>query len=134
MQQLINKSSLFVLDNMLKAEGYDTNMIRSSFEYWADFGGIVDEWIEQAAEGIAYGAICSSAVFEFEAIVIGGAIPESVKEKIISSVRKKVKSADLRGLTPFNIVTSSLGKDAQSIGSANLPLLALFSKEIQSVK
>lgn len=129
-QQLIMKSSLFVLENMLHEAGYNTEEIHNSYEYWGDCGDIVDLWIDQVAEGLAYAAISAAAIFEAESIVIDGTIPDTVRRNIVALTQDKIKSSDLRGLSALQCVSGTIGGKAQSVGSANLPLLATYFQEI----
>jgi predicted NBD/HSP70 family sugar kinase len=129
-QQLITKSSLFVLEKMLHEAGYNTEKIHNSYEYWGDYGDIIDLWIDQVAEGLAYAAISAAAIFEAESIVIDGTVPETVLGKIVDLTKDKIKSADLRGLSALQCISGTIGGKAQSVGSANLPLLATYFQEI----
>ncbi len=129
-QQLIMKSSLFVLENMLNDAGYDSHQIHSSDSYWQEYLDIVDDWIEQVAEGLTYVALNSAAVFEAQAIVIDGIFPEDVRDKIVERTNNKIEASDLRGLSSLMCVNGVIGSKAQSVGSANLPLLATYFQEL----
>ncbi|MDP5032279.1 MAG: ROK family transcriptional regulator [Paraglaciecola sp.] len=130
-QQLIMQSSLYILEKMLIEAGHDAKVLWQSSEYWGELGPILDQWIDKVAEGLAYAALCSMAIFDFEAIVIDGAIPGAVRSKIVAATALKISQADTRGLSPSKIVSGSIGSKAQSIGCANLPLLVNFSQDSQ---
>ncbi len=132
-QQLIMQSSLYILEKMLADAGYDGKALWQSSEYWGELGQTLDDWIDKVADGLAYAALCSMAIFDFEAIVIDGAIPVSVREKIIRATAEKISVADTRGLSPCQIVNGTIGGKAQSIGCANLPLLVNFSQDSQNL-
>ncbi|WP_426357126.1 ROK family transcriptional regulator [Pseudocolwellia sp. HL-MZ19] len=129
-QQLIMKSSLFVLENMLNNTDYDTQQLHNAEDYWHECSDVVDQWIEQAAEGLTYAALNSAAIFEAEAIVIDGTFPEFVRDKIVDLTKNKIKASDLRGLSPLQCVSGTIGSKAQSVGSANLPLLATYFQDL----
>ncbi|WP_220493207.1 MULTISPECIES: ROK family transcriptional regulator [Pseudoalteromonas] len=128
-QQLIMQSSLYILEKMLKDDGYNTDIVWSSKEYWGDLGPVLDKWIDQVADGLAYAALCSLAIFDFEAIVIDGAIPINVREKIVLATKLKLSQADHRGIYRCAVQSGSIGAKAQSIGCANLPLIINFSQD-----
>ncbi|MDC9550256.1 ROK family transcriptional regulator [Pseudoalteromonas sp. CST5] len=128
-QQLIMQSSLYILEKMLKNDGYNTDILWSSNEYWGDLGPVLEKWIDQVADGLAYAALCSLAIFDFEAVVIDGAIPINVREKIVLATQIKLSEADHRGINRCEVKSGSIGAKAQSIGCANLPLLINFSQD-----
>nr|WP_024597028.1 MULTISPECIES: ROK family transcriptional regulator [Pseudoalteromonas] len=132
-QQLIMQSSLYILEKMLKGDGYNTDILWSSKEYWGDLGPVLDKWIDQVADGLAYAALCSLAIFDFEAIVIDGAIPINVREKIVLATKLKLSQADHRGINRCEVQSGSIGAKAQSVGCANLPLLINFSQDHASL-
>lgn len=129
-QQLIMKSSLYVLENMLSDAGHNIQDIHNSHKYWGDCGDIVNVWIEGVADGLVHAAISASAIFDAEAIVIDGFIPEGVRNKIVDLTKEKIQSSDLRGLSSLACVNGTIGGKAQSVGSANLPLLATYFQDI----
>lgn len=132
-QQLIMQSSLYILEKMLKDDGYNTDILWGSKEYWGDLGPVLDKWIDQVADGLAYAALCSLAIFDFEAIVIDGAIPINVREKIVAATKCKLSQADHRGINRCEVQSGSIGAKAQSVGCANLPLLINFSQDNTSI-
>ena len=132
-QQLIMQSSLYILEKMLKDDGYNTDILWGSKEYWGDLGPVLDKWIDQVADGLAYAALCSLAIFDFEAIVIDGAIPINVREKIVAATKCKLSQADHRGINRCEVKSGSIGAKAQSVGCANLPLLINFSQDNTSI-
>ncbi|WP_349768654.1 ROK family transcriptional regulator [Pseudoalteromonas prydzensis] len=132
-QQLIMQSSLYILEKMLKDDGYNTDILWGSKEYWGDLGPVLDKWIDQVADGLAYTALCSLAIFDFEAIVIDGAIPINVREKIVAATKCKLSQADHRGINRCEVKSGSIGAKAQSVGCANLPLLINFSQDNTSI-
>ena len=132
-QQLIMQSSLYILEQMLIDAGYDGKSLWQSSEYWGELGATLDDWIDKVADGLAYVALCSMAIFDFEDIVIDGAIPVTVREKIVRATAKKKAKSDPRGLSPCKVLSGTIGGKAQSIGCANLPLLANFSQDSRSL-
>ncbi|MBJ2137798.1 ROK family transcriptional regulator [Paraglaciecola chathamensis] len=132
-QQLIMHSSLYILENMLTEAGRDTGGLTNSSDYWGDLGESLEIWIDMVAEGLTYATLCSSAIFDFEAIIIDGAIPISVRDKIVNAVAIKVQESDTRGLSHCQVVSGTIGSKAQSIGCANLPLLVNFTQDLQQL-
>ena len=114
-QQLIMQSSLYILEKMLKNDGYNTDILWSSNEYWGDLGPVLEKWIDQVADGLAYAALCSLAIFDFEAVVIDGAIPINVREKIVLATQIKLSEADHRGINRCEVKEILISKNQKSI-------------------
>ena len=55
---------------------------------WGEFGVHLDEWIEEAASALAYAMVAAISVIDFEAIVIDGAMPATVRERLTAARRR----------------------------------------------
>lgn len=125
--QLIMQCSIYILEKMLAEAGVDTTLLFKSAAQWDDLGPTLNTWIDQVSEGLAYAALTSIAILDIEGIVIDGALPESIKMKIVEATQQKLQASDFRGLNRCDVTSGAIGLKAQSIGSATLPLLANFS-------
>ena len=67
------------------------------------------------------------AFLDLDAVIIEGALPDNIKAELLSRCGQLLQSADFRGLSSLTLRGGSVGADAQSFGSANLPLLAQYS-------
>ncbi|MDC8830274.1 ROK family transcriptional regulator [Alteromonas gilva] len=126
-KQLIEQSSLYLLEQALKHRAIDTHFLHQQPLQWPDNLPVLNGWLEQVADGLMHTAISAQALLDLDAIVIDGAIPENIKARIVSRCQAKLTGADMRGLSPLQIKPGSIGAGAQSLGCANLPLLALYS-------
>ena len=63
---------------------------------------------------------------EFEAIIIDGAIPAAVRQRIVAGIQENLQKLDQRGIAPLQIVEGLIGVDARAKGAASLPLFANF--------
>jgi predicted NBD/HSP70 family sugar kinase len=127
--QLIACASLYQLERRLDAAGIDASSIWATPESWAEFGSQLDGWIEDAASALAYAAVAAISVIDFEAMVIDGAMPATVRERLTARTAEVFASLDRRGLSDVDIVSGSIGADAGSIGAAALPLIKLFARD-----
>ncbi|MCU4675709.1 ROK family transcriptional regulator [Catenovulum sp. 2E275] len=125
-RQLINQSSLFLLENRLKTQGIDTRILYFANSQWQGFDDILTNWIDTIADGLVYASLTATAILDLEAVIIDGAVPQAVKQRIVETVKQKYQSSDTRGLTQLEFCCGELGRQAQAIGSANLPLLAQY--------
>jgi predicted NBD/HSP70 family sugar kinase len=125
-QQLIHNASLFVLENQLQAAGLDPMVLARSPEDWGEIGPELNVWLEQTANSLAFAAVATMSVVDFEAIIIDGAMPADVRAELVRRTRLAVASHDLRGLPNFSIEEGRIGSDARAMGAASLSLLANY--------
>ena len=78
---------------------------------------------------LAYATVAAISVIDFEAIVIEGALPATVRERLTARTAQVFASLDRRGLSEVDIVSGSIGADAGSIGAAALPLIKQFARD-----
>jgi predicted NBD/HSP70 family sugar kinase len=127
--QLIAYASIYQLERRLEAEGIDASSIWATPESWGEFGSQLDNWIEDAAFALAYAAVAAISVIDFEAMVIDGAMPATVRERLTARTMQIFAGLDRRGLSDVDIVLGSIGPDAGSIGGAALPLIKQFARD-----
>jgi predicted NBD/HSP70 family sugar kinase len=127
--QLIACASIYQLERRLEAAGIDASSICATPESWGEFGSQLDAWIEDAASALAYATVAAISVIDFEAMVIDGAMPATVRERLTARTAQIFAGLDRRGLSDVDIVSGSIGADAGSIGAAALPLIKLFARD-----
>jgi predicted NBD/HSP70 family sugar kinase len=126
-QQLIRSASIYVLENKLAATGLDPMLLWHNGSDWEEFGRTLDDWIDEAATGLAVAALSAVAVLDCEAVIIDGAIPAAVRSRLVGATRAKIESLDRQGLSPFTVVEGTIGGDARVMGGASVPLLSNFA-------
>ncbi len=129
LQQLIRAASLYRLERKLIEAGRPGADIWLSPDDWSGFAEPLDRWIEEAALALAQAIVAALSVIDFEAIVIDGAFPLDVRQRLVARVGEEVARLDRQGLTEAAIVEGSIGRDARAIGGAALPLLAAFARD-----
>ncbi len=128
-QQLIRNASLYVLENRLRQAGKDPAGLWRVPHHWPDYGTELDTWIEETAGSLAILAASAMSIIDFEAIVIEGAFPASIRARLTAAAAAKLQQLDLQGLTPAQMLEGSIGPDARAIGGAALPMLANFARD-----
>lgn len=126
-QQLIRSASIYVLENKLAATGLDPMLLWQNGRDWGEFGRTLDDWIDEAATGLAVAALSAVAVLDCEAVIIDGALPAAVRSRLVGATREKIESLDRQGLSPFTVVEGTIGDDARVMGGASVPLLSNFA-------
>jgi len=127
--QLIARASIYQLERRVAAAGLDPSSLWRTPEAWDDFGPLLDAWIDEAAYALAYAAVAAMSVIDVEAIVIDGAMPFDLRERLCLRVAAQAEALDRRGLSDATIVAGSIGADARAIGGAALPLIKNFARD-----
>jgi predicted NBD/HSP70 family sugar kinase len=127
--QLIACASIAELERRLEAAGLDASSVWATPDVWADFGPHLDAWIEDVASSLAYASVAAISVIDFEAIVIDGAMPTSVRDRLTLRTAEIFESLDRRGLSEADVVAGTIGADARAIGGAALPLIKNFARD-----
>ena len=125
-EQLIRHASTFTLERKLVAQGRDPLMLSRNLESWEEVGHALDDWIDETARSLAYACLVAASVVEFEAMVIDGAVPANVRQRIVEGTKANLQKLDQRGVAPFIVLEGQMGRDARALGAASLPLFANF--------
>lgn len=125
--QLIDHASVINLERLLDKQGIDPSPLWKKPDDWSAFEDTVNQWIESTAQHIAVTTVAACSVIDFSAIVIDGAVPENVREKMVDACNRELQTMNLRGLLPPpKIINGSVGSDARAIGAACLPLFGRY--------
>jgi predicted NBD/HSP70 family sugar kinase len=128
--QLMNVASIYVLERKLIAAGRNADVLWQSPDDWgSDLGKALDEWVAEVAESLAYSIVAAIAVIDVETIIIDGAFPAKVRERLIELTREAIARTNRQGLSPFRLIPGTIGSAARAMGGACLPLLANFTQD-----
>ena len=132
---LLRVASRYVLNEMLTNAGYEpetvlpSDVLTEEFRMPEDISPIVGEWIGRASEALAIAVLSAISTFDFEAIVIDGALPEPVLADLVDHVSAKMDRQDFTGLIRPKLMRGDLGNRARAMGGALLPLYSKFAPE-----
>lgn len=124
--QLVDMASIHQLELRLREVDLDPQQLWSNPDSWHSLSRYVDPWLGQTAQELAKAALSTCSVIDFEAILIDGAFPTSVRDDLVSRVRRYVVTQDTRGLIQPRIESGSIGGKARAIGAATRPIGAQF--------
>ena len=127
--QLIACASIYQLERHLERARVDASSIWATPDAWAEFGTHLENWIEEVASALAYACAAAISVIDFEAIVIDGAMPAAVRDRLTARTADVFSGLDRRGLSDVDIVPGTIGADARAIGGAALPLIRNFGRD-----
>tara|TARA_B100000287_G_scaffold411299_1_gene440624 strand:- start:380 stop:1543 length:1164 start_codon:yes stop_codon:yes gene_type:complete len=124
--QLITQSSLYLLEKALTHKGENGLRIYDDTEHWPAYGEVLDNWIQQASLGLAHAAHCAFTLLDLDGVIIEGAMPLKIKQQLVEKTKTALANVDHRGVNFGGVKAGEVGSKAQSIGSANLPLIANY--------
>ena len=124
--QLIHKSSIFVLENMLQESVGHPVSLKSKDQEWFQHKEIVNKWIKYTAQGIALASVSVSSVVDVPCIIIDGNYPPSIRKSLVESVNEWIQQIDTRGIVPPIAKEGTLGLRAGALGAAFQPIVSQF--------
>lgn len=130
-QQLLRLASLYELERRLEKAGKQTGWLWSRPDAFLD-GDVAEEvgaWIAQASQAIACAAMAATSIIDFEAVIVDGAFPAAIRDRLVAAITAALGDFDRQGLTPTAILPGTVGPAAREIGGASLPLFANFAMD-----
>lgn len=125
-RQLIDIASIAMLERAINARGRDASFLWTSPQDWGEIGPELDDWIASAARGLAYAIVAASSVIDFQAAVIDGWMPASVRGRLVAAVGEAMAAIDAEGLSLPPVREGTVGIHARALGGASLPLSDRF--------
>lgn len=122
MQRLITLASVAALADALEAQGLNADFLWSDPHHWPCPAPLLEAWIDQAAEALAWAILSAAALIEPEAVLIDGWIPPEVRAAIVARTHQALHRQDLSGITAPQIREGSIGAHARALGAAAIPL------------
>lgn len=127
-EQLLHKASITRLERMLDNAGMGRT-IPPDGELDDQAEAVFRAWLDDAGRNLARAIVSALAVIDFETVVLDGALPQKLQDRLRLRVTNEIKTFDLRGLPESKIVSGSMGSMARVLGAAMLPLQARFSPD-----
>ena len=116
--QLIDMASIHLLEARLHEVDIETRQLWDDPDSWTKLKRYVEPWLLQTAQELAKASLSACSVIDFEAILIDGSFPASLRDDLVNRVRRYVATQDTRGPIPPKIEAGSIGANARSQGAA----------------
>ncbi|MEO8529857.1 MAG: ROK family transcriptional regulator [Deltaproteobacteria bacterium] len=123
---LIDAASIYLLETSLLEAKKSTATLWGSVQDWSDYEPELELWLTRTAEALAIAVVAVCAVIDFECVVIDGAFPSDVRDRLVTRVAAALPKADTRGVILPEIAAGTVGHDARAIGASTLPFNAKF--------
>lgn len=122
MRRLLSVASASVLAATVEASGQSADLLWERHDEWAVPPHLLDAWMDQAAEGLAYAVLSASTLMELEAVLIDGWIPTEVRAELVARTHSALHRLDLSGIDAPMIRAGTVGAEARALGAAAIPL------------
>ncbi|MEM8654087.1 MAG: ROK family transcriptional regulator [Pseudomonadota bacterium] len=123
---LIDLASIRTLEMRLIEAGENPRQLWAQPQDWSHLERHVKPWLEQTADALAIASVASCAVIDVEAVVIDGAMPASIRARLVEMTARALETKDMRGLMRPDIVAGHIGVNARGIGAAAGPIIGQF--------
>ncbi|WP_415717600.1 ROK family protein [Roseibium sp.] len=131
--RLVDHASLVVLERMISAQGGQPFDIYDETQDWQPYETLVGSWISDAGRNLAHATVSALSVLDFESVVIDGALPAQVKDRLVAEVREQLEETDLQGVHMPEIEAGTLGHRARTLGAAATLISAEYVNELNSI-
>jgi predicted NBD/HSP70 family sugar kinase len=122
LNRLISVASMSSLATAMEAAGEPSDHLFEQHEVWHVSPQILSDWMDQAANGLAWAALTAASLLEIEAVMIDGWMPTHIRAEITRRTHAALHALDLDGVDPPTIREGSLGAQARALGAAAIPL------------
>ena len=122
MRRLLTAASASNLEAMLKDRNLPSEQLWEKHDHWDIAPDILDRWITESAEGLAWAIVSASALLELDSVLIDGWIPTDIRARIVAETHDALHRLDLAGIDPPAIREGTVGADARALGGAAIPL------------
>ena len=122
MRRLLTVASASVLSAAMEAGGEPSDQLWERHDEWAINPKLLSDWMDQAAEGLAYAILSAATLMELDAVLIDGWIPAAVRAELVARTHEALHRLDLSGIDAPVIREGTVGAEARAIGAAAIPL------------
>ena len=122
MDRLISAASMSSLATAMEAAGESSDHLFEQHDHWNVSPQILSDWLDQAANGLAWAALTAASLLEIEAVMIDGWMPTEIRAELTRRTHAALHALDLDGIDPPVIREGSLGAQARALGAAAIPL------------
>lgn len=112
--RLLNHTSLVVLERSIAEAGGDPCAIHDADRDLAELEPMLSAWISGCGDPRTCDCVLAVRT-RFRSSVIGGALPEGVKERLVAEVRRKLGETELQGVYMLDVEAGSIGRRARVV-------------------
>jgi predicted NBD/HSP70 family sugar kinase len=121
-ERLFAAASMSNLADAMEAAGEPSDFLWEQPDHWTVSPQILSDWMDRAANGLAWAALTAASLLEIEAVMIDGWMPAEVRAEITRRTALALLALDLDGIDPPQVREGTLGPGARALGAAAIPL------------
>ncbi len=121
-RRLIEIASMSVLAEAMDAAGESSDHLWEQHQQWTVSEGVMNRWLDGAAEGLAHATLAAAALIELDTVVIDGWMPTAIRAEVTRRIKAALYRLDLSGVDAPDVREGTVGADARSLGAAAIPL------------
>jgi predicted NBD/HSP70 family sugar kinase len=110
----------------MTSNGLSADVIWANPNDWHVPRALVETWIEEASQGLAYAIASASSLIDFGCAMIDGWMPAAVREELVKRTIQKASMLNTAGIELPTVRCGTIGSDARALGAASLPLSERF--------
>lgn len=117
--RLVDHASLVILEHMVaEKEPAQVYQIYADNFDWNKYADEVDRWLGRASRSLAHSIVSALAVIDFETVIIDGALPKTIRQRLTRDVERHLDTLDMQGIVRPDIKVGHFGKLARVMGAA----------------
>lgn len=119
-ERLVDHASLVVLEHMVAAR--DAQLARQLYTQdadWSRFEPELSQWLARAGRSLAHAIVSALSVIDFETVVIDGALPAAIRNRLVRKVESSLDELDLQGVVRPELRPGHFSYLARAIGAAS---------------
>lgn len=128
-RQLIHEASPLFLESALTAAGLEGAALIAGRAIAPEAEAIFARWTEDAAPSLARVCVAAASVVDVQTVVIDGILNPAWRRALVAETRAALAGFNVAGLSPFTLMTGSIGEPARVLGAALLPLQQRFAPD-----
>ena len=118
-QRLVDHASLVVPERLAAARGLGWPADPDAADGWGALSPVLADWRPRAARSLAHAIVSTLAVIDFEAVVIDGAVPPTLRTALCADTDAALAGLDLQGVARPPIRAGHFGAAARAVGAAS---------------
>ncbi len=127
-------ASTMALDRRLAAAGIARASANPADWPWDEWEPQVAPWLAECGDALAQIIMNSAAVIECDLVVVDGALPRPVLERLLSETRRALTELPVLTFERPHVEGGRLGQDAMPLGAAFMPIFRkYFSRDLRDM-
>lgn len=125
-RQLVDVASLASLKDALVNVGEGEAMPWDAPEDWRVPEKMLDNWLNEAAAGMAQAILSSVCTIDVGHVLIDGLMPVAIRAELVRRIALSLEENSMPGVDTPVVSEGTIGSDARALGAASLPLSERF--------